>query len=169
MKICEHVPCKKERLDLYGSGRFCSAICARAYSTTSKRIEINKKVSLKLQGKWNGYGFKKGYDSNRKVFTDEERKKAIEKVKLNRRKAYKIMDWLDLPHTERRKRILEEQEGVCLKCKYSRWMGSPLTLELDHKNGNHSDNKRENLRILCPNCHSQTPTYRNKKRDKTCN
>lgn len=42
------------------------------------------------------------------------------------------------------------------------WMGKPLVLQLDHKNGDDSDNRLENLRILCPNCHSQTPTYGSK-------
>jgi 5-methylcytosine-specific restriction endonuclease McrA len=39
------------------------------------------------------------------------------------------------------------------------WKGKPLTLQIDHINGIHNDNRIENLRILCPNCHSQTETY----------
>lgn len=46
------------------------------------------------------------------------------------------------------------QEGI--------WNGKELTLELHHVNGNHFDNRLENLQILCPNCHSQTDTYRNR-------
>lgn len=46
------------------------------------------------------------------------------------------------------------------------WNGSPLTLQLDHVNGNNTDHRLENLRLLCPNCHSQTPTYAGKRRDR---
>lgn len=43
------------------------------------------------------------------------------------------------------------------------WLGKPISLELDHINGVNNDNRIENLRFLCPNCHSQTPTFRVKK------
>jgi 5-methylcytosine-specific restriction endonuclease McrA len=45
------------------------------------------------------------------------------------------------------------------------WQGKPLVLQLDHINGKPADNRIENLRWLCPNCHSQTPTFTNRKRD----
>jgi len=38
-------------------------------------------------------------------------------------------------------------------------MNKPLTLHLDHENGDHRDCRKENLRWLCPNCHTQTATY----------
>lgn len=43
------------------------------------------------------------------------------------------------------------------------WLGRPLTLELDHVNGDYRDNRRENLRFLCPNCHATTDNYCRKK------
>lgn len=47
------------------------------------------------------------------------------------------------------------------------WQNKPLTLQLDHINGNHHDNLLENLRLLCPNCHTQTETYGSKRGTKS--
>lgn len=47
----------------------------------------------------------------------------------------------------------------CDDCKISNWRNKPITLQLDHINGVHYDNRIINLRLLCPNCHSQTKTY----------
>jgi Zn finger protein HypA/HybF involved in hydrogenase expression len=58
-------------------------------------------------------------------------------------------------------RILEEK---CAKCTLTNlWNGKPLSLQIDHINGKNDDNRIGNLRFLCPNCHSQTPTYAGKK------
>ena len=53
--------------------------------------------------------------------------------------------------------ILKEQ---CYNCGLTEWLGKKISLELEHINGNRFDNRIENLIILCPNCHSQTTTYR---------
>jgi hypothetical protein len=45
------------------------------------------------------------------------------------------------------------------KCQLSNWLDSKINLHLDHINGDRTDNRIENLRLLCPNCHSQTETY----------
>lgn len=50
----------------------------------------------------------------------------------------------------------------CDICGIDEWQGKKLSLELDHINGVNNDNRLENLRFLCPNCHSQTVTYGSK-------
>lgn len=65
-------------------------------------------------------------------------------------------------------RRLAKNAGIPYTCANGHgntWMGKPLTLHLDHINGTSNDNRVENLRFLCPNCHQQTPTWGNQRAD----
>jgi hypothetical protein len=52
------------------------------------------------------------------------------------------------------------KKPICEACLRGFWNGRPIPLELDHINGKRDDNRLRNLRLLCPNCHAQTSTYR---------
>jgi hypothetical protein len=56
--------------------------------------------------------------------------------------------------------LIVERGYCCEGCGLSEWRGKPIVLELEHKNGDRKDNTRDNLELLCPNCHAQTPTWR---------
>lgn len=67
-----------------------------------------------------------------------------------------------------KKRILKSNllKYECAICSISSWLNETLSLHLDHIDGNNSNNVITNLRLLCPNCHSQTPTYAGKNKGK---
>jgi DNA-binding CsgD family transcriptional regulator len=51
------------------------------------------------------------------------------------------------------------KENRCEACGITEWLGNPLNMALHHMNGDGLDNRLENLQLLCPNCHAQTPNY----------
>lgn len=159
---CEYKNCQKEHLGTFGSGRFCSYSCSRAFSTFAKRKEINKKVSNALTGIPLSFETK---EKIRNALTGKKRgrcqKKLIESSELFKTNCKYTRQTV-------KRRILEDKIFAykCVECgNEGQHNNKVLTLELDHINGNKKDNRLENLRFLCPNCHTQTPTYGFKKRN----
>lgn len=63
-----------------------------------------------------------------------------------------------------RSRLIKELGNQCQKCKTTIWNDLPVPLELEHIDGNNRNHSRDNVTLLCHNCHAQTPTWRNRKR-----
>ena len=80
-------------------------------------------------------------------------RRSLEEI-LVENSAYHNLTWLKL-------RLVGEglMTYTCRRCGISEWLGQPLVLALDHINGVGDDHRLENIRLLCPNCHSQADTY----------
>ena len=86
------------------------------------------------------------------------------------KKKYDLQDILDGKYpgystSHLHDRLLKEglKERRCECCGNTEWMGHPIVLELHHIDGDHNNNKLENLQMLCPNCHSITDNFKSKK------
>jgi len=150
MKICPK--CNSEHNK---KGSFCSRICAnsRSWSTEDK---LKKSESAKNSEKLK--------IANKKIANNPDR---IQKYKDSVRKRQEANvqqilqeEFENLTGGEKRIRIYYEQELKCNCCKNDKWMDQKIPLELEHKDGNNSNNERENLELLCPNCHALTTTWR---------
>lgn len=161
--ICEYCGNEfTEKYSKYTNGRFCSRKCGRGFSTKTKRSEINSKVSLKLKGL--KYG---GSETNIKART--KALQAIEAAKNIRDEQDRIKsDFTGMGVAVIKRIILKDQNHLCALCGITDfWNGSLLIFHLDHIDGNNQNSLRTNLRLVCPNCHSQTDTYASKNKRST--
>jgi len=126
------------------SGTYCSRSCANSRIFSD---EAKLKKSIALKGK---PAFRNHYDKEAQA--DKSRQRWLEK--------YNATPFIELGIENRRRRVFEEQDYCCNKCGISEWQGFKIPLELEHKDGNSTNNVRENLEGLCPNCHSITDTWR---------
>jgi hypothetical protein len=65
-----------------------------------------------------------------------------------------------------RRYLHEKFENRCSTCGITEYNNKPLTMQIEHIDGDSSNNRPENLTLLCPNCHSQTDTFTGKNRGK---
>ena len=163
--LCEK--CKNYHNGSYGSGRFCSRGCANSRIQSK---ETKEKVSLKLKGvkPWNT-GFTLSEQHKNKIASSC---KGSIKPQIADTEAF-IQNSTLARHVIK-KRIIRDNllDYKCSCCGLTDyWNGKKLSLQLDHINGINNDNRLENLRFLCPNCHSQQDTYASKNRvkQKLCN
>lgn len=104
------------------------------------------------------------------VYKPNQAGKGISRTKADGRDKYPLQDILNgkYPHYSSHKlrvRLIKEgiKENKCECCGITEWNDKPISMHLDHINGNHYDNRLDNLQIVCPNCHSQTDTHGSKK------
>jgi len=163
---CEN--CGEKHNGEYGSGRFCSSKCARGFSTKAKRKEINEKVSNSLKGKKFTEEHKKALKkSPESILKQSESLKKYWKGKIeNIKNTLPFEQW---PESLRRRTLFEEVNYKCEECGYNYIDENEKgPYQIHHIDGNNKNNKRENLKILCMNCHWKTDNwgFKNRKHSK---
>jgi hypothetical protein len=161
---CVNTKCNKEHDSSYGSGKYCSRKCANSRKWLDAD-KLKKSVAAKESEKVTNA-------RENKTLSVETIKKFQLAIQLNREKSkVKTLtdDWDTLSWERIRKRVIWEQEGKCIVCGLFEWRGKSITLEIDHKDGNSKNNKRDNVEALCPNCHSLTNTWRGRNKSKRIN
>ena len=133
--------------------KYCSSSCS--ISDINENREHTDETREKISN-----SIKEWHKNNESHFSNGGWKQGVEAhVKKSMER---LMDepFEDLSWDRKRKRILIEQKNTCDECGIKEWQDKPLSLEIDHIDGNKKNNERGNLRGLCPNCHSQTDTFR---------
>jgi 5-methylcytosine-specific restriction endonuclease McrA len=155
--------CNKEFVPSSGLKRYCSLACrnSRNFSTATK---LKIKESLKTgysTGRLTSHHYKLEFATEDERLQFISRKNELfENRKKERYKKIMEAPFESLAFERIRERVICEQNYKCNICLIDSWQDKPISLELDHIDGESSNNTRSNLMALCPNCHSQTPTFR---------
>ena len=151
--ICKHCSCiipydKRSNL-------FCNHSCSASYNNVLKeRKSYGEKECIGCQSIFNP---SRNSSGDYCCFECS----AAHKVKI------RLDEWLSggqvASKASIKKYLLEAQDNKCASCGIENiWNNKPIIFDLEHKDGNSDNNVRENLELICPNCHSQTDTYKGK-------
>ena len=133
MHICE--VCGVHHNGDYGSGRFCGLRCSKSRRPS---VESNLKRTQSLKKRKTEISQRVGHSHYTRLL---------------------LANFEQLSTHLKKKRIIQEQNGCCKICGITEWQQFPINLQLDHIDGDGRNNQYDNLRAICPNCHSQTDTY----------
>lgn len=170
-RYCRH--CGKE---LTGDKQnvFCNRSCAATYNNARKpprplkektatvRLDDKKTIAYKVIENKHCKQCGKGLEARTQKLFCSLQCHADHKLQMS------IQNWLETGEASGNKALrkyITHLDGYqCSGCGISDWNGKPITLEVEHKDGNSEDDSRENVCLICPNCHSQTDTYKGKNR-----
>lgn len=143
--ICKNCSTKLEYEKRHN--KFCGASCSASYNNVLKPKKATKKCkhcdnSIRSQSMYcsqkcqHDYEFSKKKENYINGLFDEYGPNVIKKL------------------------IIDIKGYKCEGCEITEWKNAPIVLELEHKDGISTNNHIDNVCLLCPNCHSQTPTYK---------
>lgn len=135
-------------------GIYCSRSCANSRTFSAEAIAKKSQARLKFNAQLDEAGIQQ--------LNSRMEQRAYDNVG---RHLSEILTTAfdDLKYHNKRTRVIAEQNFACGCCGLDTWLEEPLTLELEHIDGNHDNNIRHNLVALCPNCHSLSFSWRGRK------
>ena len=144
--LCEY-GCGKKAVSQLKNKKWCCEVSVNKCVVNKKKNSDALRNAIK-SGKIN-------YSQRYKNIPDEI------KVRMNWNKGNYSNTKFEYGGTGSHKEVLISERGHrCESCNKKTWLGEKITLELEHKDGDRKNNTRENLQLLCPNCHSMTKTWR---------
>lgn len=145
-KICAHCGSKLTR---YEQKKFCSSSCAASFNNPLKPKRKAETSNCLVCSK----SVPKKYRACSIACNVIYRRKLLDE---------KILQGLVKTRKTLRLFLIRRDGHKCSVCLNEKWMGEPIPLDLDHVDGNAGNDTLCNIRVICPNCHAQTPTYKNK-------
>ena len=134
--------------DLHSKTKFCSRSCAATHNNTKRKA--NKSCEGCNQP-MTGRGSYCSLLCHQETIYRKITKPKIERGEISERRVLK-------------KYLVKEWGWVCRCCEETQWLNQPIPLEVDHIDGDPSNDLPENLRLICPNCHALQPTSKGKNR-----
>jgi hypothetical protein len=140
-------------------------LCSYGCGQTAKFINASKKIMCDIRSskcpevkRKNSEGGKKAHSletiSRYKNMSEES------KIKMNWNKNNFNADFSYNGKGSHKKVLIRERGYCCESCNLTEWLNEPIPLELEHCDGDNKNNIKENLLLLCPNCHAKTKFYR---------